>query len=254
MDNVAVVTGAASGLGAALCRSLAAQGVAVVAADLDAAGLVALAADTGIHTQVVDVSDDEQVRRLIHGAATELGRIDYLFNNAGIRLGGAADQIPLSQWQRIVDVNLWGVVHGTRHAYPLMRAQGFGHIVNMASLAGVTPVTPSAAYAMTEHAVVGLSTSLRAEAAAVGVKVSVAVPGRVATDIVDSGINLPGYSYRGSSRRMPIGMISSERAAEYVLRGMRKNKQYIVFPRYNRAVVAAYRWFPSLMSRIGGRR
>lgn len=249
-----MVTGAASGLGAALCRSLAAQGVAVVAADTDAAGLVALAADTVIHTQVVDVSDDEQVRRLIHSTVTELGRIDYLFNNAGIRLGGAAEQMPLPQWQRIVDVNLWGVVHGTRHAYPLMRAQGFGHIVNMASLAGVTPVTPSAAYAMTEHAVVGLSTSLRAEAAAAGVRVSVAVPGRVATDIVDSGIDLPGYSYRGSSRRTPIGMISSERAAEYVLRGVRKNKQYIVFPRYNRVLVVAYRWFPNLMSRVGGRR
>ncbi|MBF6166834.1 SDR family oxidoreductase [Streptomyces gardneri] len=254
MNDVAVVTGAASGIGAALCRLLAARGVAVVAADDDAAGLVGLAADTAIHTQVVDVSDDDQVRRLIHGAVAELGGIDFLFNTAGIRLGGAAEHMPLAQWQRIVDVNLWGVVHGTRHAYPLMRAQGSGHIVNMASIAGLTPVAPSAAYAMTEHAVVGLSTALRVEAAAAGVRVSVAVPGGVATDIVDSGIDLPGYSYRGPARRIPIGMIGSERAAQHILRGMRKNKPYIVFPRYNRAVLAAYRWCPRLMSRLGGRR
>ncbi|WP_236567014.1 SDR family NAD(P)-dependent oxidoreductase [Nocardia sp. CY41] len=253
MVDVAVVIGAASGLGAALCRLLAARGVAVVAADIDAAGLVGLAADTAIHTQVVDVSDDDQVRRLIHGAVAELGRIDFLFNNAAIRLGGTVEHMPLPQWQRIVEVNLWGVVHGTRHAYPLMRAQGSGHIVNMASLAGLTPVTPSAAYAMTEHAVVGLSTALRVEAAAAGVKVSVAVPGGVATDIVDSGIDLPGYSYRQAARRTPVGMISAERAARHILRGMRKNKPYIVFPHYNRAVVAAHRWCPGLMSRLGGR-
>ncbi|MEU6189507.1 SDR family NAD(P)-dependent oxidoreductase [Nocardia sp. NPDC047038] len=249
-----MVTGAASGLGAALCRLLAARGVAVVAADIDAAGLVGLAADTAIHTQVVDVSDDDQMRRLVHGAVAELGRIDFLFNNAGIRVGGAAEHMPLPQWQRLVDVNLWGVVHATRHAYPLMRAQGSGHIVNVASLAGLTPVAPSAAYAMTEHAVVGLSTALRVEAAAAGVRVSLAVPGGVATDIVDSGIDLPGYSYREPLRRTPIGMTGSERAARHILRGMRKNRPYIVFPHYNRAVVAAHRWCPGLLSRLGGRR
>ncbi|WP_157170833.1 SDR family NAD(P)-dependent oxidoreductase [Nocardia araoensis] len=249
-----MVTGAASGLGAALCRLLAARGVAVVAADIDAAGLVGLAADTAIHTQVVDVCDDDQMRRLVHGTVAELGRIDFLFNNAGIRLGGAAEQMPLAQWRRLVDVNLWGVVHATRHVYPLMRAQGCGHIVNMTSLAGLTPVAPSAAYAMTEHAVVGLSTALRVEAAAAGVRVSVAVPGGVAPDIVDSGIDLPGYSYRGPARRMPVGMTGSERAARHILRGMRKNRPYIVFPHYNRAVVAAHRWCPGLMSRLGGRR
>ncbi|WP_169810565.1 SDR family NAD(P)-dependent oxidoreductase [Nocardia arthritidis] len=248
-----MVTGAASGLGAALCRLLAARGVAVVAADTDAAGLVGLAADTAIHTQVVDVSDDDQAGRLVHGAVAELGRIDFLFNNAGIRLGGAAEHMPLPLWQRLVDVNLWGVVHGTRHAYPLMRAQGTGHIVNVTSLAGLTPVAPSAAYAMTEHAVVGLSTALRVEAAASGVRVSVAVPGGVAADLIDSGIDLPGYSYREPARRMPVGMISTEQAARHILRGMRRNKPYIVFPHYNKAVVAAHRWCPSLMSRLGGR-
>lgn len=124
-----------------------------------------------------------------------------------------------------------------------MRAQGSGHIVNVASLAGLTPVAPSAAYAMTEHAVVGLSTALRVEAAAAGVRVSVAVPGGVATDIVDSGIDLPGYSYREPLRRTPIGMTGSERAARHILRGMRKNRPYI-----------AHRWCPGLLSRLGGRR
>ncbi|MGW4714409.1 SDR family NAD(P)-dependent oxidoreductase [Nocardia sp. NPDC004260] len=237
-----MVTGAASGLGAALCRLSAARGPAVVAADSDAAGLVGPVADTAIHTRVADVSDDDQMRRLVLGAVAELGRV------------GGGEHIPLPPWRRLVDVNLWGVVYATRYAYPLTRAQGSGHIVNMTSPAGSTPVAPSAAYAMTEHAVVGLGTALRVEAPAAGVRVSVAVPGGVATGIADSGIDLPGYSYREPLRRMPIGMTGSERAARHILRGMRKNRPHIVFPHSHRAVVAAHRSCPGLMSRLGDRR
>jgi NADP-dependent 3-hydroxy acid dehydrogenase YdfG len=182
---VAVVTGAGSGIGAALCRKLVAQGVSVVAADIDADGLGKL---EGVRTEVVDVTDDDQVRTLITG----LDRIDYLFNNAGVLLGGDAELMTLDQWQCIVDINLWGVVHGTRHAYPVMRAQGFGHIVNTASTAGVVPLARSVAYAMTKH---------------------------------------------GSRGRTHSARGRKEQAAHRV-------------PRYNHAVVTAYRLFPNLTDRL----
>lgn len=243
---VAVVTGAASGIGRALCMELAAKGFQVAAADRDAAGLAAVASER-IHPRVVDVADDEQVRTLITGARAEFGRLDYVFNNAGMVVGGDVEAMTLEQWQHIVDVNLWGVVHGTRHAYQVMLEQGFGHIVNTASTAGMLPVPRSTAYTATKHAVVGLSTSLRAEAAPHGIKVSAVVPGIVSTNIFGSATNLPGYNYQASIDRMPVKPITPERAARYILEGVRKNKSHIIFPRSNAAIIRAYQLFPGIL-------
>jgi short-subunit dehydrogenase len=104
-----------------------------------------------------------------------------MLNNAGIALGGEVRDMDLEHWRRILDVNLWGVIHGTTAAYQVMVKQGFGHIVNTASLGGLIPEPMATAYATTKHAVVGLSTSLRAEAAELRVKVSVVCPGFVQT-------------------------------------------------------------------------
>ncbi|ONM50113.1 SDR family NAD(P)-dependent oxidoreductase [Nocardia donostiensis] len=247
VEKVAVVTGAAGGIGAALCRRLTQAGAAVVATDVDSAGLRVLARSldgASVYTQRIDSSDGESLRRLLTGTVADLGRIDYLFNNARVNVSGPFEQLTPEQWRRLVDVNIWGVVQGTRHAYPLMRAQGFGHIVNTASIAGMAPVPRSAAYAMTMHAIVGLSTSLRAEAAGAGVRVSVAVPGPITSRAFDTG-------RAGEYDRPPpttIGGVNPDLAACQIIRGMRKNKQYIVFPRYNRALVTAYRLFPNLMA------
>ncbi|MBF6482510.1 SDR family NAD(P)-dependent oxidoreductase, partial [Nocardia cyriacigeorgica] len=157
------------------------------------------------------------------------------------RIDGDFGTLPLGRWHEMVDVDLWGMVHGTRHGYAVMRAQGFGHIVNTVSVAGLLPSARSVAYAMTQHAVVGLTTSLRAEAAGTGVRISVAVPGATSTP--------SARQPRTMLRRKPIDALAPDRAACAIMRGMRRNQQYIIVPRYSRAMIAAYRWFPNL---VGG--
>ena len=170
-DKTAIITGGASGIGRAVGDELARLGAHVVLADRD--GALAEAAAVSI-TQAggrataatVDVTDAAAVHQLVHDTATAYGRLDYLFNNAGVALAGEVFDMTLADWNRLIDVNLRGVVHGIAAAYPLMLQQRSGHIVNTASAAGLGPTPGFTAYAATKHAIVGLSTSLRGEAAA----------------------------------------------------------------------------------------
>ena len=107
-----------------------------------------------------------------------------MFNNAGIAIGGSAHDYGIQEWNQIIDVNLRGVVNGVQAAYCIMIKQGFGHIVNTASITGLMPTPGQVAYSMTKHAVVGLSLSLRAEAALLGIRVSVLCPGAIRTPIL----------------------------------------------------------------------
>ena len=125
------------------------------------------------------------VEGLVADVVDRHGRIDLLFNNAGIVIGGRTDEMGVEHWERVLDVNLMGVVNGVAAAYPVMVEQGHGHIVNTASTAGFAPAVLVAAYSASKHAVVGLSGALRAEAAHYGVRVSVLCPGSVDTPILD---------------------------------------------------------------------
>lgn len=247
--KVALVTGAASGIGYALCRELHARGATVHAADLNEAGLVRLRQECGdrLVTTRLDVADEDAVRDWIERSAAERGRVDYLFNNAGIVVGGDFEAMDRAAWRKIIDINLWGVIHGSQHGYALMRRQGCGHIVNTASTAGVMPVARSTAYATTKHAVVGLSTSLREEGRAHGIRVSVVIPGLVDTNIFSTATNIGGHDYDAAIRKVPIGKISPQRAARAILAGVAANRQYIVFPAYNRLIVGLSRAFPGVM-------
>src|SRR5882757_9627329 len=209
---VVVVTGAASGIGAALVTALGSRGADVVATDVNAEALDALAGSVAgrVSTAVLDVAEDGAVGWLLEGVAAKHGRLDFVFNNAGIVAGGDFDLTYEDVWRRVVDVNLWGVVNGTRAAYALMLRQGSGHIVNTSSSAGVMPVAQSVAYATTKHAVMGLST-------------------------ID---------------RVPFAKISPAKAAAYILDGVAKNKQQIVFPFYNKVLCSLTRLMPSVMSRV----
>ena len=246
--KVAVVTGAASGIGAALTRRLHQAGAVVVATDTDETGLAAL--PSGVVATRLDVTDGPAVRDLIDKAAADHGRLDYVFNNAGIFAAGDFEDMTDDAWQRVVEVNLWGVIHGTRAAYDVMVPQGHGHIVNTASSAGVMPVARSVAYAATKHAVVGLSTSLRAEAAARGVQVSVVLPGLVDTGIFDKARDLTGNDYQKTLDKVPFRKVTPDRAAVEILVGVERNRQFITFPRYNRVIWRLNRLVPDLMSRV----
>ncbi len=244
----ALVTGAGSGIGRALALALADRGVHVYAADVDWKGLRDLGGS--VTALELDVTDRGAVEAAIDRVVEDHGRIDLLFNNAGIVVGGDFEDMDERAWQRIVDVNLWGVVHGTQHGYRVMLRQGGGHIVNTASTAGVLPVARSTAYAATKHAVVGLSTSLRQEAAAKGVKVSVVVPGLVDTGIFDSATNVGGHDYAAAMDRVPLRKVTPERAAAAILRGVDRNDPFIVFPFYNRVLTRLHRLVPSVMATV----
>ena len=191
-DGVAVITGGASGIGRALGEELAARGCEVVLADLqlDKATDVAqqlVAAGGRATAAALDVTDAQAVETLVDDTVERCGRIDYMFNNAGIALNGKFRDFELSHWRRTIDINLMGVVYGVRAAHAHMERQGFGHIVNTASFAGVFPWPTTIAYTTSKHAIVGLSTALRAELAPTGVRVSVVCPGTIMTPMIEQG-------------------------------------------------------------------
>ncbi len=265
MSRIAIVTGGASGIGRALGAALVRRGDVVVLADVDgdAAAEVAerlRAAGPGTATAAaVDVREADAVAALVDGTAERHGRLDLLFNNAGLGIGGPAEELTLAHWARTLDVNLRGVVHGCQAAYPLMLRQGHGHIVNTASLAGLLPMPGSAPYATTKWAVVGLSLSLRAEGAARGVRVSVVCPGGVDTPILDKGIpadlpRVPGIEAidaREVVTRFSGGRLySADALAADVLRGIDRNRPVIVAPRQARVMWWLMRLSPSLVLRV----
>lgn len=252
VGKVAVVTGAASGIGYQLCCQLSGSGAKVYAADRDAKGLEELPdAGRGAITRVVlDVTDEKGVKSLLDRVVSECGQLDYLFNNAGIVVGGDFEHMDTDRWQSIININLWGVIYGSQYGYRIMQKQRRGHIVNTASTAGLMPVAKSAAYAATKHAVVGLTTTLREEGRAHHVKASVVVPGVVDTGIFASATNLKHHNYSASIDKVPFSKISPADAAKAILKGVVKNKQYIVFPFYNRVILALHRLMPGLMSKL----
>lgn len=189
----AVVTGAASGIGLALARALAARGADLALLDLDGAGLAGIQAELAASGRRVlvrecDIADDAQVAAAASAVEASLGPVHLLFNNAGIDMSGRLDALALADWQRAFAVNVFGVVHGLRHFRPMLERHGQrAHIVNTASGAGfrVTPDVHIGAYAATKYAVVAISEALEQELAGTPVGVSVLCPGPVATAIAE---------------------------------------------------------------------
>ncbi len=207
--SVAVVTGAASGIGAALGRAFAAAGCSVVLADVDAVALDAVAAtmEGEVLTVVTDVSVATDVEHLADAAFNRFGAVHVLCNNAGVSTFNPVVAQSLDDWRWVLGVNLWGVIHGVQAFLPRMSAQGQpAHIVNTSSLAGLTSGLPSLGpYNVSKVGVVALSETLRMELAMAGspVGVSVLCPGSTPTRILESERNRPAEL--GSELRVPDG-------------------------------------------------
>ncbi len=251
MDKVAIVTGGASGIGRAVCEHMGQRGAILVVADINTEGARAVAQSittSGGRARAVelDVTQQEDVRKLIKETAEEHGRLDYMFNNAGIGIFGDERDKTFEDWQKILNINLYGVLYGTLAAYSLMAEQGFGHIINTASLAGLIPAPTDVAYSTSKHAVVGLSTSLRAEGAGLGVKVSVVCPGVVRTPIFDTSPVLNASKDDLMARLPSSVMLDVNKAARAILRGVVRNKGRIVFPFHARFAWMIDRILPSL--------
>jgi NAD(P)-dependent dehydrogenase (short-subunit alcohol dehydrogenase family) len=238
--KVAFVTGAASGIGAALATKLADGGAEVWIADrqLGAAQELAQRLNSGgAKAQAVelDVRTYPSVERIVGEAVQQSGRIDYLFNNAGIGVGGEVDSYTLDDWNDVFDVNLHGVVHGIQAVYPIMIRQGSGHIVNTASMAGLVAGPGEASYTASKHAVVALSKALRLEAERHGIKVSVLCPGAIRTPILTGGtygrMTKTGISDEQLLKFWePFRPMAPEKFAERALRAVLRGDAIIVVP------------------------
>ncbi|MEJ2100563.1 MAG: SDR family NAD(P)-dependent oxidoreductase [Desulfobacterales bacterium] len=250
-SKVAIITGGASGIGRALCEELALTDTIVVAADINIEGAKQVAAQISgnggsVRAEELDVTDAQAVKVLIDRVTAEYGRLDYIFNNAGITVGAEVRDMDLGHFRSVLDTNLYGVIYGTLYAYEVMVKQGFGHIVNTASLAGLLPFPIQVPYCATKFGVVGFSKSLRIEAAALGVRISVVCPGFVRTGIFEASRFLK-INKQKIMEKMPLKMVEPDQAAQRILKGVRKNKAVIVFPFGARFFYWLYSFHPAFL-------
>ncbi len=235
-----VVTGAASGIGFALTEALLQAGAVVFMADRDTETLTAAVEQLNpyagrVHSMAVDVTNQEQVQHMVEEAAALHGRLDVLFNNAGIGGTIQISEVTLEHWRRIIDINLWGVIYGIHAALPIMRRQGGGHIVNTASIAGLIPFPFQALYCATKYAVVGLSESLRFELGDEGIHVSDVCPGNVASRIF--GTPIIGEP---TEVKPPEDALPAKEAAKIILAGVANKQGIIAFPEKYRQMWRRY--------------
>ena len=257
---VAIVTGGASGIGLALGRALAGRGAEVLLADLDeepaAEAAAEIRAGGGCAAAArLDVRDAEAFRRLAESTAERHGRLDLLFNNAGIAIAGEVTDYRQEHWDRLFDVNIRGVANGVQAVYPLMVRQGFGHIVSTASMAGLMPCPGGVSYGAAKHAVVGLSRSLRIEARRHGVRVSALCPGVVRTAILDDA-GRHGEMLRPVDAEVQrlawkrLRPVRPDTFAERALRQVARDRSIIIVPGYWRIVWWLNRLSPAVGDRL----
>ena len=233
--------------------------MALVLADVDTLGVELIADEVnrsgrgsarGVH---LDVRDAAAVQRLVDDTVEQHGRLDMIFNNAGIGVGGDTLDLTVEHWDRCIDVNLRGVIHGVQAALPHMVAQGEGYIVNTASLAGLLPSPFLAPYAATKHAVVGLTLSLRAEFEERGVHFIALCPGFTDTPILDKTMpsDLPAVRVsepvRGMAEAMPGGVYELDRLIADIVRAVERNEPVMVAPASARTAWRAFRLSPARM-------
>jgi NAD(P)-dependent dehydrogenase (short-subunit alcohol dehydrogenase family) len=243
-DKVAVITGAASGIGLAMCRRAVSEGMRVVLADVEEAPLDAAAnrlAEGGakVLAVVTDVADGASVEHLRDRAVEHFGAVHLLHNNAGVSVAGTLWQVPEADWRWVLGVNLWGVIHGIRAFVPLMVDQRQGHVVNTASLAGLISPPLLGPYNATKHAVVTISETLLKDLRMAGAQVDVSVlcPGFVRTAISDSDRNRPAWAPQHAEARakemtevgkqLNAAGIDPAEVASAVFDAVRQNRFYV---------------------------
>ena len=258
--KVAIVTGGASGIGAALGKEIARAGAEVILADrqVDVAESVAasIRAKGGrVSAAELDVRDYPATRELVTRTASRAGSVDYYFNNAGIGVGGEVDSYEPRDWDDVLDVNLRGVAYGVQAAYPVMIAQGGGHLVNTASMAGLVAAPGETSYAASKHGVVALSKALRIEGRRHGVRVSVLCPGVIGTPILTGGkygrLNF-GDLPEGKLRELwdRFRPMNVDVFAQKAVRAVARNEAIIVYPTWWKAFWYLERLSPALSERL----
>ncbi|MBC5785556.1 SDR family NAD(P)-dependent oxidoreductase [Ramlibacter sp. USB13] len=241
--KVAAITGAASGIGRALAVELAREGARLALADLDEAGLaetvrLVAAPGAGCTTTRVDVADRAAVFAWAGRCRAGHGQVNLVFNNAGVALAAAAETVRPEDFEWLMAINFWGVVHGTQAFLPHLRASGDGHVVNLSSVFGLIAMPTQSAYNASKFAVRGYTEALRMELLLEGAPVGVTCvhPGGVATGIVRSQrvdeavTRMTGQdadAFRAQGERM-IQVTSPEAAARRILSGVRRNASRVL--------------------------
>jgi NAD(P)-dependent dehydrogenase (short-subunit alcohol dehydrogenase family) len=249
---ITIVTGGASGIGRALCEQLARRGATVVVGDINLPGAEDVAAAITAFggtafAASVDVRQAASVQALVEDAVKRHGRLDIIFNNAGIGVGGEIRELPLEHWRSSIEVNLMGVVHGVAAAYPIMVRQGAGQIVNIASLAGLIASPGLGPYATAKGAIVSLTNALRAEGEALGVRASVVCPGFVDTAIYDNAVGVK-LDKKELIAKFGLPIMPASEAALAILQGTERNRGVIVFPWSARLLWRLTRFCPWLLA------
>ncbi len=240
--QVAVVTGGASGIGRACALAFARRGLDVVIADLNDQRMAATADELrglGVRAQGIpcDVANDAEVELMAREAISVMGRVDLLMSNAGVLAGGPPEQVPMRDWEWIVQINLLGPVRCARAFLPHMVERGRGHIVNTASFAGLVAHNPlTIPYDMTKHGVVGFSAGLALYARPKGIGVSVLCPGYVATNLSEN------YRFTGAAEtRMPDRVTTPEELAERVVAAIEAGR-FLILSQDEHLAIVQRRW------------
>lgn len=236
--KVAVITGAGSGIGRALALDLATRGARLALSDKDEVGLLETAERCTarnareVHTEKLDVSDRAAMAAYAATVAAELGGVDVVFNNAGIALHGEFEETSYDAFERIMDVNFWGVVHGSKEFLPHLVASGDGHLVNVSSLFGLMGMPGQTAYNASKFGVRGFTEALRMEmlAARHPVQVSCVHPGGIKTAIARNAATTSSHDPATVARTFDskLARTSAEDAATVILSGVLKNRPRIV--------------------------
>lgn len=255
----ALITGAASGFGAELARRLSADGWRLALTDQNATRVQAVAeALDGDHwSQGLDVTDQADWDSAYQRVMTEWGGLDLLVNNAGVAVGGNLADTPLTDWQWVLDIDLFGVVRGCHRFVPLFQEQGAGAIVNVASFAGIAGAPQIAAYGTAKAGVIALSEFLRAEMHPHGVHVSVVCPAFVQTNLTDT-MRAPDAGYQSRVRRwMENSGVTAGDVAEAIIKGVEERQFMILTHQETRWAWRIKRWFPeyyfrTMLKRVSG--
>jgi len=239
--KIAVVTGGTSGIGYAVSEELLKRGATVWVIGSRKESVVkakaSLSAYKNAWFMAVNVTAADEVKRMIDTCVQESGRIDYLFNNAGIGMTRPSRDLTLDVWKQAIDLNLWGVIYGIHFALPVMLKQGSGHIVNTSSIAGIIAPPAQTVYCATKYAVTGMTEALRYEFAEKGIAFTAVCPANVATAIF-AGVEVPKEA------------IPAEEAARIILAGVEKNEAVIIFPESAKKVYEILSKDPALKDRF----
>jgi len=250
-DKIAIVTGAASGIGKGLCEELAGRGAKVVATDINEEMLQSTVASIKgashpVRAEKQDVTDYDAFKKLVEDTVAREGRLDYIFNNAGIAIVGEVRDATIDHWRKVLDVNLNGVVYGSGQDHHQMVKQGSGHIVNLASVEGLMPFPTTVSYVTSKFGVMGLSEGMWVEGKDLGVNVSVVCPGFVSTPIFDVSdtVGFEKQTWREEALTpWERFAISPEGCARVILKGVEKNKPIITV-----TVMAKIMWWLTRIS------